>query len=253
MPPPFVAIGARSMRVLRNAYTAAIHRRAATVSTLDVLVHVAIFEKWTPPWLLAGSRANLKPLAVEPRLMPGGHSDAELVSGPISEFDPEVQAILREVEWRVRRMAGRLSIIKGSDVAQWDRRPQWTNGARTMLAGTLAAARDNGMPYAGPVHVMLAMLRMPGCDGTRWVFPYEHARVAAEERLGKEPDSPSTPPWRRPGLRYPLGTPAAIRPLPFCFPMASTPSGSARWSHSAVGPRIRYEPPAARAHRERRR
>jgi hypothetical protein len=56
-----------------------------------------------------------------------------------------------------------------------------------MLAGALAAARDNGMPFASPTHLMLGMLRLPDCDGTQHLFPYEYARVAATERLSKDP------------------------------------------------------------------
>lgn len=60
MPPPFVALGAMSMRVLQNAYVAATLRQADSVTTLDVLVQPAVFEKWTPPWLLAGSHPQLR-------------------------------------------------------------------------------------------------------------------------------------------------------------------------------------------------
>jgi hypothetical protein len=44
---------------------------------------------------------------------------------------------------------------------------------------------------------MLGMLWLPDCDGTRHVFPYEYARVAAVERLSKEPD------LRRPDQPHP--------------------------------------------------
>jgi hypothetical protein len=188
-PPPFVALGAMSMHVLQTTYAAAIRRRAATVGTLDVLVRVALYEKRTPPWLLAeGSRANLMRMAHDPDRIPVRRTDGDVVPGPVSEFDPEVRAILREVEWRVRRMPDRFSPVDSSDVDTWDKRPQWTAGARIVLAGALAAARDNGVPFASLTHLMVAMLRMPDCDGTRYVFPYEYARAAAVGRLSKEPD-----------------------------------------------------------------
>jgi hypothetical protein len=65
------------------------------------------------------------------------------------------------------------------------------------VAGTLATARDNGMPFASLTHLMFAMVTMPDCDGTRYIYPYEHARVAVAERLGKEPN------LRRPDQPHP--------------------------------------------------
>ncbi len=196
-PPPFVALGAMPMRALQCAYAAAVRRRAGSVGTLDVLVQVAVYEKRTPPWLLAGSRGSLMRMAAEPHRFSARQTVGELVSGSVSEFDPEVQAILRGIEWPVRRMAGRWSPVKRSDVDRWDIRPLWAAGVRAMLAGALGGARDTGVPFAGLTHLMLAMLRLPDCEGTRYVFPYEYARVAAVERLSKEPD------LRRPDLPHP--------------------------------------------------
>ncbi len=44
------------------------------------------------------------------------------------------------------------------------------------------------MPFAGLTHLLLGMLSVPGADATRYLFPDEHARVAAVERLRREPD-----------------------------------------------------------------
>jgi len=44
------------------------------------------------------------------------------------------------------------------------------------------------MPFASLTHLVMAMLQLSDCDGTRFVYPYEHARVAAVDRLSKEPD-----------------------------------------------------------------
>jgi hypothetical protein len=195
--PPFVTLGALPMRVLRNAYEAAAQRRAGSVGTLDVLVQVAVYERRIPPWLLAGSSGGLRRMAAEPRRISARRTVGELVSGSVTKFDPEVQAILREVEWRTRRMASRWSPAKRSGVERRDTRPEWTHGVCAMLAGALMTARDNVMPFASLTHLMFGMLRLPDCDATRHVFPYEYARVAAVERLSKEPD------LRRPDQPHP--------------------------------------------------
>jgi hypothetical protein len=239
----FVALGAMPMRVLQNAYTAAIQRRAATVGTIDVLVQAAIYEKRTPPWLLAGPRAHLMRMVAEPHRMPAKRSRGELASGPVSDLDPEVLATFREIEWRVRRMAGRLSPVKESDVHQWDRRPGWTAATRGMLAGTLVAARDNGIPFAGLTHLMFAMLRTPDCDGTRYLFPYESTRVAAVERLAKEPN------LRRPDQPHPdldeLRTTMWLRSRPLLGRLAGRVfAGMSRLTR--IGPLLHVVEPEAR-------
>lgn len=194
---PFVALGAMPMTVLRLAYMEAVRRRADSVGTLDVLAHLAMYEKRNPEWLLADSRAGLAQLVAEPHRMPARPAAGELVPGPVPEFDPEVRAVLREVEWQVRRMAGRLLMVKESDVEHWDARASWTAGIQAMLAGALAAAREHGVAFAGRTHLLLGMLRLPDCDGTRYVFPDEQARMVAMERLSGEPE------LRRPGRPHP--------------------------------------------------
>jgi hypothetical protein len=190
MPPPFVELGEMPMRALRYAYAAAVRHRAGSIGTLDVLAQVAVYEKWTPAWLLAGSRNGLMRMAGDPRGN-WARRTSEYVSWSATEFDPEVQATLREVEWIVRRTASRLT-LKNLDVSRWDS-PGWTPGIRAMLAGALAAARDHGVAFANLTHLMLGMLWLPDCDGTRHVFRYEHAlryeraRMAAIERLTQEP------------------------------------------------------------------
>ncbi|MEU9740632.1 Clp protease N-terminal domain-containing protein [Micromonospora chersina] len=178
---PFVALGARPTRVLVQAYSAAVRRGANSVGTLDLLCQVAVYLRAVPPWLLAGANgANLTRMATDPRRIPTARAVSELVSGPASEFDDEVQAILREVEWRVRRRPGRRP---GKQVT----RPTWTNGVRVTLAGALHAARDTGTPFANLSHLMLGMLLLRGCDGTNAIFPHEYARLSAIDRLRAEP------------------------------------------------------------------
>lgn len=193
---PFVALGAMPMAVLRSAYMEAVRRRADSVSTLDVLAHLAVYEKPNPRSLLADSRAALVRLAAEPHRMPARPAAGELMPSPVLECDPEVRAVLREVEWQVRRMAGRPMMVKESDVQHWDARPRWTAGARAMVAGALTAARERGVPFAGRAHLLLGMLRLPDCDGTRYVFPYTQPRMAAMDWLSREPDlRRSDPPY----------------------------------------------------------
>jgi len=176
--PPFVALGAMPMRVLRNAYAAAPRRPASSVGTLDVLAQVAVYEKQLPPWLLAGPGGGLRRMAVEPGRIPGGRSAGEISPGPDTDVEPEVRSVLRETEWRARRLPG-----TPPDAPP----PGWTSGVAAMLAGALAAAPDTGVPYAGLGHLLLGMLHVPGCDATRYLFPYETARAAAVERLRTEP------------------------------------------------------------------
>lgn len=185
---PFVALGAPPMMVLRMAYEAAVRRRADSVSTLDVLAHLAIGERPGPQWLFADSRAGLARMVAEPRRMPTRRTAGELTPGPVTDFDAEVRAVLHEVEWRARRMAGRPTMLRQSDVEHWEARPGWTPGSQAMLAGALTAAREHAVPFADRTHLLLGMLRLPDCDGTRYVFPYEHARMAAVQRLSREPD-----------------------------------------------------------------
>jgi hypothetical protein len=187
-PPPIVTFGARSMAALDWAYAAAVRRRAGGVSTLDVLTRVALHEKSTPPWLFEGARQRLLRIAARPHEFPSERTVGELVAAPATGFDAEVRATLREVEWRVRRRAGRWGYVRTSDVEPWINRPQWTNAVHAMLGGALAVAHDKGVSFASPTHLMLAMLRLPSCDGTRYVFTYENARKIAVEWLSKEPD-----------------------------------------------------------------
>ncbi|MET8310091.1 hypothetical protein [Micromonospora sp. NPDC005173] len=191
MPPheaqrPFIALGAMSMRVLLQAYSAAARRGASSVGTLDLLCRVALYAKSVPPWLLAGSNgANLMRMVADPRRIPAGRTVSELLSESVSEFDQEVQAILREVEWRINRRPDRR--LRNPDVQDMRPRPSWTNGVRTALAGALHAARDNRVPFANLSHLVLGMLQLRGCDGTHYVFPSEYARLSAIDRLGAEP------------------------------------------------------------------
>ncbi|MGW4295591.1 Clp protease N-terminal domain-containing protein [Micromonospora chersina] len=178
---PFVALGAMPMRVLLRAYSGAVQRGADSVGTLDVLCRVAPYPRSVPPWLLAGANgANLMRMAADPRRIPAGRAVGELVSGPASEFDDEVQAILREVEWRFRRQPGRRP-------GQQSVHPRWTSGVRVTLAGALHAARDSGTPFANLSHLVLGMLRLRGCDGTTYIFPHEYARLSAIDRMRAEP------------------------------------------------------------------
>lgn len=172
--PPFVALGAMPMRVLRTAYAEAAKRGADRVGTLDVLVQAAVYEKWLPPWLLAGPGGGLRRMAVETWRIRA----AEPPPGPATDAGPEVRAVLRETEWTARRSPG-----MPPDAS----RPAWTDAVGAVLTGALAAARAGGTPFAGPAHLMLGMLHVPGCDATRYLFPYEDSRAAAVERLRGEP------------------------------------------------------------------
>ncbi|MFF4877646.1 Clp protease N-terminal domain-containing protein [Micromonospora sp. NPDC000668] len=183
---PFIALGAMPMRVLLQAYSAAVRRGASSVGTLDLLCRVALYAKSVPPWLLAGSNgANLMRMVADPRRIPAGRTVSELLSESVSEFDQEVQAILREVEWRINRRPDRR--LRKPDVQDTRPRPSWTNGVRTALDGALHAARDHRVPFANLSHLVLGMLQLRGCDGTHYVFPYEYARLSAIDRLGAEP------------------------------------------------------------------
>ncbi|MFG3298854.1 Clp protease N-terminal domain-containing protein [Micromonospora chersina] len=178
---PFVALGAMPMRVLLQAYSAAVRHGSNSVGTLDLLCRVALYPRSVPPWLLAGANgANLMRMAADPRRIPSGRAVSELVSGPASEFDDEVQAVLREVEWRFRRQPGRR-------LGRQTTHPAWTSGVRVTLAGALHDARDTGTPFANLSHLVLAMLRLRGCDGTNYMLPHEYARLSAVDRLRAEP------------------------------------------------------------------
>ncbi|MFC3505496.1 Clp protease N-terminal domain-containing protein [Micromonospora krabiensis] len=182
--PPFVALGARPMRVLRDAYAAALRREAASVGTLDVLCQVALRRGAVPPWLIAGaSGADLTRMGVSPRRIPAARSVGELVPGPAGVFDPEARAVLREVEWQVHRRASR----KGPTAGTRDR-PTWTPGVHTTVTGALRVAHDAGVPFANLSHLVLGMLHQPACDGTRHRYPHEYARQDAVDRLRGEPD-----------------------------------------------------------------
>ena len=111
------------------------------------------------------------------------------VAAPATGFDAEVRATLREVEWRVRRTAGRLGYVRASDVEPWIDRPQWANAVHAMLSRCPGDRVRQGrtLRRPDPPH-MLAMLRLPSCDGTRHVFKYENARKIAVEELSEEPD-----------------------------------------------------------------
>jgi len=119
------------------------------------------------------------------------------------------------------------------DVEDWDRRPRWTAGAWTMLTGALATARDHGIAYAGPVHLMVAMLAMPDCDGTRYVYPYESGWAAACEWLSKAPD------LRRSDGPYP--DLSALRPVMWP-PPSSMRRRLARWAALRVYRPARFGP-----------
>ncbi|MGS2616926.1 Clp protease N-terminal domain-containing protein [Micromonospora sp. LZ34] len=189
--PPFVALGAMPMRVLLQAYSAAVRRGASSVGTVDLLCRVALYPKSVPPWLLAGaSGANLMRMVVDPRRIPAGRAVGELVSEAVSEYDQEVRAVLREVEWRIHRQPDRR--LRKSDVPGRRPRPSWTNAVRTTLVGALQGARDNRLPFANLSHLVLGMLQLPGCDGTRYVYPYEYSRLEAVDRLRAEPTMRST-------------------------------------------------------------
>ncbi|MFC7549699.1 Clp protease N-terminal domain-containing protein [Plantactinospora sp. GCM10030261] len=182
--PPFVALGAISISVLREAYAAAARRGADSVGTLDMLCHLPQRHRSIPPWLVVGANAaNLMRMAVDPRRIPTKRSVGELMSGPPTEFDSDVQETLREVEWRYRRSRSSRSLRPGGA----DVRPSWTNGLRSALAGALAVARDNDVPFAGPPHLALGMLRRTNCDGTGYLYPHESARLAATDRLRTDP------------------------------------------------------------------
>ncbi|MGW9194615.1 Clp protease N-terminal domain-containing protein [Micromonospora chersina] len=166
------------MRVLLQAYAAAARRGASSVGTLDLLCRVALHPRALPPWLLAGANgANLMRMATDPRRIPPRRAVGELVSGSVSEVDDEVRAILREVEWRSRRLGKQAT----------HPHPLWTNAVRVTLAGALHAAGETGTPFANLSHLVLGMLQLRGCDGTDYVFPHEYARLSAIDRLRTEP------------------------------------------------------------------
>ncbi|MEU1967537.1 Clp protease N-terminal domain-containing protein [Micromonospora sediminicola] len=190
MPPyegqrPFVAFGDRPMTVMRQAYAVAVRNGSSSVGTLDLLCRVAPYQRSVPPWLFAGANgANLMRIVADPRRLPAGRSVGELVTQPVGEFDAEVRAALREVEWSVHRRPDRRG--RADPPAPQDR-PTWTNGARVALTGALRAARDGQTPFANLSHLVLGILELPTCDGTRYVFPYEHARTEAVDRLRTDP------------------------------------------------------------------
>ncbi|MFI7604527.1 Clp protease N-terminal domain-containing protein [Micromonospora sp. NPDC049366] len=181
--PPFVALGARPMRVLRDAYEAALRRAAPSVGTLDVLCQMALRREAVPPWLIAGaSGADLTRMGVSPRRIPAARSVGELVRGPVGVFDPEARAVLREVEWRVHRRPRRRDRRAGARG-----RPAWTHGVHTTVTGALEIARDAGVPFANLCHLVLGVLQQPACDGTRYRYPHEYARHDAVDRLRDDP------------------------------------------------------------------
>lgn len=185
---PFVALGVLPLMVLEQAYEAAVRRRADSVGTIDVLAHLAISDRPGAQGLLADSRAGLARMVANPHTMPTWRSPGELGPQPETDFDFEAQAVLREVEWRVRRMAGLPGMLGRADVEHWQTRPRWTAGVEATLAGALTAARQHAVPFADLIHLLLAMLRLPGCDGTRFVFPYDHVQMDALEWLSRDPN-----------------------------------------------------------------
>jgi hypothetical protein len=150
------SLGARAMRVLIQAYAATAGRNGAAVTTLDVLAWISAYDKV----LFAGaSWNNVRNFAIAPAHVPDVDEPA---SGP---FHPTLPAVLREVEWRARRLP-------------WARhcRPNWTPAVRVVITGALESAP---VPFAGPPHLTHAMLELPHCSGTTFVFPYENGRAAA--------------------------------------------------------------------------
>nr|WP_221376401.1 Clp protease N-terminal domain-containing protein [Actinoplanes polyasparticus] len=154
------SLGARAMRVLIQAYAAAAGRNGSAVSTLDVAGWISAYDAR----LFAGAGwNNVRNFAIAPARVPDA---AEPSPGP---FHPAVPDILREVEWRARRLPWAAG------------RPDWTPAVRVVITGALETAQ---VPFAGPPHLMRAMLDLPHCAGTSFVFPYEKGRAEARLTVG---------------------------------------------------------------------
>ncbi|MCO8274723.1 hypothetical protein M1L60_29415 [Actinoplanes sp. TRM 88003] len=153
------SLGGLAMRALIQAYAAAAGRNGPAVTTLDVAAWIAAQDR---ALMRGASWNNVRNFAIAPSHVPDA---AEPSSGP---FHPEVPAILRDVEWRARRLP-------------WAHgRPGWTPAVRVVITVALESA---GVPFAGPAHLMRAMLEMPHCSGTSFLFPYENGQADGLRRF----------------------------------------------------------------------
>ncbi|GAA1860923.1 Clp protease N-terminal domain-containing protein [Asanoa iriomotensis] len=159
----WVGFGAQVTEVLCRAYAAA-YRRGSPAGSFDVLAQ-AVRQPALPVRFSKERREELEHAAMglgplRPQYGPG---EVDVVAPP----DSEVDATLREVEWLVRRRAGRLTLVKPAQVEPWSDRPRWTPAARVLVFDTLAEAWVRDVTFAGLSHLLLAMQRLRDCDGAR--------------------------------------------------------------------------------------
>ncbi|SNT53287.1 Clp amino terminal domain-containing protein, pathogenicity island component [Asanoa hainanensis] len=159
----WVGVGYQVAEVLRRAYATAVGR-GSPAGTLDVLAQ-AVRLPAMPVRFSAERRQELERVAMgSNHLRPWyGPGEVDVVAEPDSEVDP----LLREIEWLVRRTAGRLGRVSVAQVEPWSARPRWTPATRVLLGNTLAEAWVRGVTFAGLSHLLLAMQRLRDCDGAR--------------------------------------------------------------------------------------
>ncbi|GIF78499.1 Clp protease N-terminal domain-containing protein [Asanoa siamensis] len=183
----WIGVGDRVARALRGAYQGAVDQHRAAVGTVDVLAFAAT-QRVSPPlhvpraaWqglreIASGGNA---PLRYAPGEQVAAGSGEQVAAAP----GDEVEAVLREVEWRVRRITGRM---RPADAERWDDRPRWTPAVRALVGGTLGEAHARGVTFAGLSHLYVAMLRMPDCGGARYLAPNAVACAAAAASAGRD-------------------------------------------------------------------
>ncbi|HTF07022.1 MAG TPA: Clp protease N-terminal domain-containing protein [Asanoa sp.] len=180
----WVGVGAPVWAALRAAYEVAVRRQGTLVGTIDVLAHAAM-RSAPPVFIPAPVRDGLREIATGGNA-PLRYSPGETDPASMASLEAEVDAVLREVEWRVRRLTGPLLVVRAGDVERWDQRPRWTPAARAMVGGTLAEARARGVAFAGTSHLFLAMLRLRDCAGARFLAPNDAGHAAALASVGRD-------------------------------------------------------------------
>ncbi|WP_143049740.1 Clp protease N-terminal domain-containing protein [Asanoa ishikariensis] len=185
----WAGLGEPIMFALRRAYGSAFRGRAPLIGTIDVLAHATARAKRLPLLLDPSVLAELRGIAESPAHPSGRYGPGETIAA--TPPDPEVEALLREVEWRVRRVARRPVPERKDDPDWWEHRPRWTPAARAQLAGTLAEAREHGVGFAGLGHLLLATLRLRDLPATRYLAANDVRRaemiasVARDRTLGE--------------------------------------------------------------------
>ncbi|MEV4534954.1 hypothetical protein AB0J82_14100 [Asanoa sp. NPDC049518] len=116
---------------MRPAYGSAVRDEARLVGTIDALAHATVRSRRLPLSLEASVLGDLRGIAESGSHPSGRYGPGEAVARATPH--PEVDAILREVEWKVRRLAAPI------------------------------------VDFAGPGHLLLATVRLRDCSAARYL------------------------------------------------------------------------------------